>query len=322
MKDKAPFFTVVIPVFNKGPHIDRNIKSVLRQQFQDFELLLVNDASTDNSLEEMLKFSDPRIRILHRPAPGPGAGPARNLGIREAKAEWVAFLDADDEWYPEHLKKMNELIERFPDVKFLSCGWETRGDGPLFQNKYFHRHASGDPRLIDCKNYLELSIAGCGPVWTGVAVVNKGIQFASHLFPEEKGTELGEDTHAWAKLMCSLKSMVWSPHIGAIYHRDSVNMLTKTAKPSLYFLRKEVFQELAGSLDQVERQLLGKVFNKRILSRWKRDIVEKRDQVKIIKRFFWRGNMAFCGKWALISLLPAPVLRSLARLKRSLRGTL
>ena len=118
----VPFFTAVIPVYNKGPHVARAIKSVLDQTFQDFELVLVNDASTDNSLAEMKRFADPRIRILHRDSPGTGGYAARNLGIGEAKAEWVAFLDADDEWYPKHLERMKEIIAKFPDVKFFNCG--------------------------------------------------------------------------------------------------------------------------------------------------------------------------------------------------------
>lgn len=72
MPQGSPFFSIIIPVYNKGPHIQRSISSVLNQTFQNFELILINDASTDNSLEEMQKFTDPRIRILYRSEPGSG----------------------------------------------------------------------------------------------------------------------------------------------------------------------------------------------------------------------------------------------------------
>jgi len=91
MSDKKPLFSVIVPVYNKGPHIHRSIKSVLNQTFEDYELLLINDASTDNSLEEMQKFTDPRIRILHRDQPGPGGYAARNLGTQEAQANGLLF---------------------------------------------------------------------------------------------------------------------------------------------------------------------------------------------------------------------------------------
>jgi len=79
-----PFFSVVIPIYNKGPHIHRSISSVINQTFQNFELILVNDASTDNSLEEIQKFTDEHIRLFQRTQPGPGGYAARNLGIEKA----------------------------------------------------------------------------------------------------------------------------------------------------------------------------------------------------------------------------------------------
>ena len=102
MARQKSFFSVsvVIPLYNKGPHIARSINSVRSQTFQDFELIIVNDASTDNSLGEVARFKDPRINLYHREKPGPGDYAARNLGIEKAKAEWIAFLDADDEWMP------------------------------------------------------------------------------------------------------------------------------------------------------------------------------------------------------------------------------
>src|SRR5690554_2524745 len=121
---KPPFFSVVIPVYNKEPHIARSINSVLNQSFQDVELIIVCDPSTDNSNAEVAKFTDPRIRVFHRDEPGPGGYAARNLGIKEAKAEWIAFLDADDEWYLDHLAEMKNLFVDFPNVSVMSCARE------------------------------------------------------------------------------------------------------------------------------------------------------------------------------------------------------
>ena len=91
------FFSVIIPVGNKAPHLDRSINSVLNQSFKDFELILIDDATTDGSAAKLAGFTDYRIRLLKRSQPGPGGYAARNLGIKESRTNWIAFLDADDE---------------------------------------------------------------------------------------------------------------------------------------------------------------------------------------------------------------------------------
>jgi len=89
-------FSVVIPLYNKERSVKNTIESVLNQTFQDFEVIVVNDGSTDNSLEVVKSFNDERIRIINQK--NSGVSSARNRGIKEAKYEWIAFLDADDLW--------------------------------------------------------------------------------------------------------------------------------------------------------------------------------------------------------------------------------
>src|SRR5690554_4317093 len=120
-----PFFSVVIPVFNKEPHVARAINSVLEQTFNNFELIVVCDPSSDNSNFEVEKFEDPRIRIFYRDNPGPGGYAARNLGVEVAKAEWIAFLDADDEWYPWHLSEIFQRLRQFSEEKVFGAGYEV-----------------------------------------------------------------------------------------------------------------------------------------------------------------------------------------------------
>src|SRR5690606_7754713 len=97
-------FSVIIPVHNKAPHLNRSINSVLNQTFLEFELILINDASTDGSMKILESYSDPRIRLLERSTPGPGGYAARNLGIQTAKFKWISFLDADDAWEIDYLE--------------------------------------------------------------------------------------------------------------------------------------------------------------------------------------------------------------------------
>ena len=105
---KNPTVSVVIPTYNRAPLIGRSIKSVLNQTYQDFEIIIVDDASTDNTKEVVSNFNDERIRyIQHEENKGEAA--ARNTGIKATRCDYIAPQDSDDEWIPEKLSTQIEL---------------------------------------------------------------------------------------------------------------------------------------------------------------------------------------------------------------------
>lgn len=109
-----PKVSVIIPTYNAEKYIAETIHSALNQTFQDFEILIVDDGSPDKSVEVCQQFTDPRIKIIRQTNRGlPGA---RNTGIRHAKGEFVAFLDADDVWCPEKLQKHVQHLDTAPEV--------------------------------------------------------------------------------------------------------------------------------------------------------------------------------------------------------------
>jgi len=117
-----PLVTVIIPTFNRAAIIGRAIRSVLGQTFQDWELLVVDDASTDGTEREVKSFSDDRIKYL-RHDQNRRVSAARNTGIRSARGEYVSFLDDDDEWLPEKLAKEVEVFRNSdPDVGLVYTG--------------------------------------------------------------------------------------------------------------------------------------------------------------------------------------------------------
>ena len=105
----APFFSVVIPVYNRADVLGRALQSVLAQNFQDFEVVVVDDGSRDNPRAVIDAINDPRIRYVHQENKGGAA--ARNHGIDEAHGQFVALLDSDDHFLPHHLKNMHHLLD-------------------------------------------------------------------------------------------------------------------------------------------------------------------------------------------------------------------
>lgn len=116
-----PVLSVVVPLYNKERYIDRCLESILGQTCGDFELIVVNDGSTDSSADKVRAYQDPRLRVLEQANAGPGA--ARNHGLREARCEIVAFLDGDDAWEKDYLARSLARFEQLGDgVAALNWG--------------------------------------------------------------------------------------------------------------------------------------------------------------------------------------------------------
>jgi glycosyltransferase involved in cell wall biosynthesis len=122
----APRISVIIPAFNRAALIGGAINSVLQQTLEDWELIVVDDASVDDLPGALEKFTDDRIR-LERHSSNRGVSAARNTGLAAARGRYVAFLDSDDHWLPTKLEKQVRVLENDPD-DFLFCMTQTRVD--------------------------------------------------------------------------------------------------------------------------------------------------------------------------------------------------
>jgi len=118
--------SVIIPLYNKAKHINRAIKSVLAQTYQNFEIVVVNDGSTDRSPAIVAGYGDRRIRLIHQVNAGPGA--ARNRGIQESTAPLLSFLDADDEWMPNFLEVLMQHLHQHPECQLAVAGHYRAAD--------------------------------------------------------------------------------------------------------------------------------------------------------------------------------------------------
>lgn len=110
-----PFFSVIIPLYNKDKYIENTVNSVINQTYKDFEIIIINDGSTDNSLNIIKSFTDNRIQIINKE--NQGLCSSRNVGIKMAKGYFIAFLDADDLWMEDFLQTIYNLIKTYKEYK-------------------------------------------------------------------------------------------------------------------------------------------------------------------------------------------------------------
>ena len=128
-----PNISVVIPLYNKANYIKTSIDSVLNQTYDDYEVVIVDDGSTDNSVEVIKKnYTSEKIRMIQKANGGPSS--ARNKGVQEAKGEWVVFLDADDMLLPYALEYFSNLIKGHLGIQYLVCNYFIgfKGKAKLF----------------------------------------------------------------------------------------------------------------------------------------------------------------------------------------------
>lgn len=110
---------IIIPTYNKGYIIEKTIKSILNQSYQDFELIIIDDCSSDNTREVIEKFEDKRIKYI-KLEKNSGANKARNIGIQNARYELIAFHDSNEEWYTRKLEKQLKYLKS-EDFDIVSC---------------------------------------------------------------------------------------------------------------------------------------------------------------------------------------------------------
>ena len=134
--------SIVIPLYNKEQYIGACLNSVLSQTYKDFELIVVNDGSSDNSVDIVNMIRDERVQLLSKNNGGPAS--ARNLGVKEAKGEWVVFLDADDIFLPFALEYFIELISKHPGYSYYCCNYMLKTNNEIIKQGII---------LLDDKNY-------------------------------------------------------------------------------------------------------------------------------------------------------------------------
>lgn len=259
----SPRFSVVIPVYNKARHVEAAVASALAQSRPAHEIILIDDASTDGSGAILAKLADPKLVKLHRDRPGPGGYAARNLGIERATGDWIAFLDADDLWEPDHLAGLADAIGRHPGAGCAATRYIHVFTGRRRPSKSSPRLAAAADRPADFEEFLRiwLELGEC-PVWTGASAFRRQVLLDAGLFPAGLATR-GGDKDLWLRAAAQAP-FVHVPRLSAQFHRDSDNKVSKITRTSEVPILVPSAQALMAGATPGVRKLLRRLVNLQI----------------------------------------------------------
>lgn len=215
-----PFFSVLIPLYNKTNFIESTLNSVFNQSFTDFEVIIVDDGSTDNSLHIVEKFKDKRLSIYKQH--NQGVSVARNLGIEQANSQYIALLDADDLWYSNHLQELKKLIETFPEAGLFCMNYEINYNGGFVKPATFNFDYKNECIVIE--DFFKANIINFIPSSSSVALAKDKI-----LEVGKYNTSLrtGQDIDLWIKFALKY-SVAFNPNITMTYNNFVSNSLSKS----------------------------------------------------------------------------------------------
>lgn len=208
--------SVVIPLYNKEDCIKKTLDSVLNQSYKDFEVIVVDDGSTDKSAEIVASITDSRIRLITQRNGGPSA--ARNRGIKEANEEYVAFIDADDIWFPDYLKEMVDMLTSFPEAVIWGFNYSLIKDGEVVNKETVVFRGYVGEKWDSFPFFF----------WSSSTCCRRSSLLELGGFDERM--VYGEDIDMWFRLLLSGKGVLDS-RVMALYFKDGNDSLTQHTMP-------------------------------------------------------------------------------------------
>jgi glycosyltransferase involved in cell wall biosynthesis len=210
---RSPSISVIIPLYNKGPYVKRAIQSVLIQSIQDFEIIVIEGGSTDDSLEVVRSFNDSRLQVIYQVEKGVSA--ARNEGVQVVQSDFIAFLDADDEWMPHFMETILRLKHTYPDAgAYFTAVKETECNSDEKNHTYSFVPFEGWEGLIP--NYFQALVQGDRIYYPSSLALRKGVFLENGGFT--LGAAWGEDQDLCGRIALR-NSIAFSSHICSIIHK-------------------------------------------------------------------------------------------------------
>jgi glycosyltransferase involved in cell wall biosynthesis len=261
----------VIPLFNKEPYVARAITSVLAQTRPVDEIIVVDDASTDGSLQQVAAIQDPRLRVLCRTDPLQRGLPAtRNLGIRSATSRWIALLDADDRWHDDFIEETEKLMALASDrIGFLFTGWESVWpDGVRTRDAYSLSNEGQGFRTLNLDSFVSAWLAlGACPVFPSGVVIRCDTLLEAGLF--QVRCRRGEDKEMWLRLL-AITDALGSPRVCSSYYRDVPGAMNDTITTNARHCLCSTLESMIARSSGTRRRLLMRLFNHQVTeyARW------------------------------------------------------
>jgi glycosyltransferase involved in cell wall biosynthesis len=207
--------SIITPLFNKEPYVGETIRSVLAQTMQDWEMIVVDNGSTDHGPEVVRQFLDSRIALVDSPKRGPGA--ARNFGLGRATGEWILFLDADDLIEPDYLQERLAAAVRAPSAKIVAGPWQEFRDGePEKRLEHFPAGWKKEPSV------LQAAAFAFAPWILHAAMVRSDHLCRGPRWNEDLDDLPAEDCAFWFPLVHATP-VAWCEDHGAIYRKNTRN---------------------------------------------------------------------------------------------------
>jgi len=234
--ENKPFFSVVIALYNKEDYIENTLKSVLNQSYSNFEIIVVNDGSTDNSESIVKNFKDSKIRLFS--IKNHGAAFARNYGIKKGVAKYVALLDGDDLWHNNHLETLFHLLNEFPNAGMFCTGYNIQVSDKHFKDTKLKGIPDKYRGII--KNYFESNLFN-SIVNSSVVVIPKYVLDETELF--DVNMKSGQDTYLWTQIAIKYKVAIHNITTATVLRNDNSLSNSVHIKDRILFLNKFIEQE-------------------------------------------------------------------------------
>ena len=304
-------FSIVVPVYNKRETLSKTVASVLRQSFGDFELILVDDGSTDGSLASVDDVRDPRVLRLAQANRGPGA--ARNAGAASARHDWIAFLDADDLWSEGHLAELDRVRRAHPEAGLIGTSYE------LSQNEDDAVPSDSSDGRIGLVDYLNAVADGDLVLCSSTAAIRRDAWRGSGGFGDYPS---GQDSEMWIRIASSWP-VATSSRVTATYIRraNGISLLRRQrgfgkAPQALQDLSPAVMRalELRAHAPAAWKGGYDRLID-RYLHWWLRAAVQDGDVAKVrgLRPLYERRPLLVDQCLLLLGALPTPVARALYR---------
>lgn len=216
-------FSVIIPLYNKERFLSATLDSVKLQTFKDFEVIIVNDSSTDDSLNKAIVFEQDKRFKVYTKLNG-GVSDARNFGIEKAAGKYICFLDADDIWEKTYLQEVYRLICKYPDNDVFCLGYSFFNN--VIEDTYakfnLRKYIKTDDTVID---FFRYSVLRKGSIALTSAVVISRSLIESKQLKFKTGCSMGEDVDFWVRA-CASKDIVYCNKTLMFYRYSCEDSLT------------------------------------------------------------------------------------------------